>query len=66
MSHVVEPDSTRPPPRHTDNHPAVVTGDTARQGPRGVRVFYVLSAGLALIVTIFGIIYAVIFHNAAS
>ncbi len=66
MSHVIEPDSTRPPPRHTDGHPAVVTGDSARQGPRGTRVLYVLFGGLALVVVIFGAIYAFVLHGAAG
>ena len=48
MTNIIEPDTTRPAPRHTDGHPAVVTGDTARQGPRGTRVLYVLSVGLIL------------------
>lgn len=48
MSHITEPDSTRPPPRHSNLHPAVMTGDSARQGPRGIRVLYVLLAAFGL------------------
>ena len=57
MTHITEPDSTRPPPRHTDNHPAVVTSDSARQGPQGTRVLYVLLAGVGLVCVLFALIY---------
>jgi hypothetical protein len=59
MSHVVERDNIQPPPRHTDAHPAVVTGDTARQAPRGKRVLFVLVAGLGLIAVAFAALYVV-------
>jgi hypothetical protein len=59
MSHIVENDTANPPPKHTDAHPAVVTGDTARQAPRGKRVLYVLMAALALIAVAFGTVYVV-------
>lgn len=59
MSHIVENDTANPPPKHTDAHPAVVTGDTARQAPRGKRVLYVLMIALALIAVSFGTLYVV-------
>ncbi len=56
-NHVVEPDATRAAPRHTDAHPAVVTSDSARQGPRGTRVLYVLLIGLTLGLVLLGVVY---------
>ena len=45
--HVVEEDNIRPPPHYRpDGPPQVVTSDTARQGPRGTRVFLVLAGSL--------------------
>jgi hypothetical protein len=43
----VEPADMRPAPRHTDAHPAAVTSDSARQGPSGRRVLWVLLLGLS-------------------
>jgi hypothetical protein len=63
MSHIIEPDSMRPAPRHNDAHPAVVTADTARQGPRGTRVLYVLLAAIGLICVLFAAIYVVYMNN---
>jgi hypothetical protein len=63
MSHIVEPDSTRPAPRHNDAHPAVVTGDTARQGPRGTRVLYVLLGGVGLLCILFAAIYVIYMNH---
>lgn len=57
MSHIVERDTVTPPPKHTDAHPAVVTGDTARQAPRGKRVLYVLVAAMVLIALAFSALY---------
>jgi len=61
MTHVVERDNVQPPPRHTDAHPAVVTGDTARQAPRGKRVLYVLATALVLIALAFVGLYVASF-----
>jgi hypothetical protein len=45
--HVVEEDNISPPPHYRpDGPPQVVTSDTARQGPRGTRVFLVLAGSL--------------------
>ena len=45
--HVVEEDNISPPPHcRPDGPPQVVTSDTARQGPRGTRVFLVLAGSL--------------------
>jgi hypothetical protein len=52
----VEPDSTRPAPRHTDERPAHVTGDSARQSVRGPRVFIVLAVSMGA-AALFGAIY---------
>jgi hypothetical protein len=57
MSHIVERDTVTPPPKHTDAHPAVVTGDTARQAPRGKRVLYVLLVAMVLIALAFSALY---------
>jgi hypothetical protein len=42
----VEPDKVQPAPRQGREDPVRVTGDTARQGPDGHRVLYVLLGGL--------------------
>ena len=45
--HVVEEDNIAPPPHYRPGGaPQVVTSDTARQGPRGTRVFLVLVGSL--------------------
>lgn len=43
---VVEPDNVQPQPRNSPDKAPVVTGDTARQGPPGSRVLYVLVIGI--------------------
>lgn len=49
MAGEVEEDSIRPPPRYReDGPPQVITADTARQGPKGYRIFWVLVASLVL------------------
>ena len=48
--HLVEEDNITPPPHYEeDGPPQVVTSDTARQGPRGTPVLWVLIAGLIAI-----------------
>ena len=48
--HVVEDDDIRPPPHYRPGGaPQVVTADTARQGPAGGRVLWVLTASLLAI-----------------
>jgi hypothetical protein len=46
MASEIEPDDMRQAPAHSDEKPAVVTSDSARQGPQGWRVLYVLVAGV--------------------
>jgi hypothetical protein len=53
----IEHDTTQAPPNHTDSHPAVITDDSARQGPNGRRVLYVLMAGLGAISLGFSALY---------
>jgi hypothetical protein len=49
MASEIEDDNIRPPPHYReDGPPQVITADTARQGPKGYRVFWVLAASLAL------------------
>ena len=49
-NHIVEEDDIVPPPMYKENGPPqIVTADTARQGPLGKPVLYVLIAGLALV-----------------
>ena len=43
---VIEPDHVQPAPRDGRGEAPVVTGDTARQGPSGRRVLYVLVLGM--------------------
>jgi hypothetical protein len=42
----VEPDKVQPAPPEGRDQPVRVTADTARQGPEGRRVLYVLLGGL--------------------
>jgi hypothetical protein len=42
---VVEPDNVEPQPRQGRGESPTITGDTARQGPKGSRILYVLIAG---------------------
>ena len=47
---VVEEDNVTPPPLYDDFEPQQVSADTARQGPLGKPVLWVLLAALALAV----------------
>jgi hypothetical protein len=47
---IVEEDNITPPPMYAEGRPQVVTDDTARQGPLGEPVLWVLLGGLALVV----------------
>jgi len=48
--HIVEEDNIQPPPHYREGGPAqVVTSDTARQGPKGVPVLWVLIGGLIVV-----------------
>ena len=48
-THLVEEDNIRPPPPYIEEGPPqVVTSDTARQGPLGKPVLWVLAGGVAL------------------
>ncbi len=49
-THIVEEDNITPPPMYEDGRPQVVTSDTARQGPRGTPVLWVLIAAVVLAV----------------
>jgi hypothetical protein len=50
-THIVEDDNITPPPMYEgDGHPQVLTSDTARQGPLGKPVLWVLIAALVLVV----------------
>jgi hypothetical protein len=49
-THLVEEDNVRPPPLYRgDGAPQIVTADTARQGPLGKPVLWVLVGGLVLV-----------------
>ena len=51
---VVEEDNIKPPPHYREGGPPqVITADTARQGPKGVRVLVVLAVSLVLAVVVF-------------
>lgn len=47
-THIVEEDNITPPPAYTGDRPQVVTSDTARQGPLGTPVLWVLIVAVAL------------------
>ena len=61
-THVVEEDNIVPPPMYNENRPQVLTADTARQGPLGTPVFWVLIAGLVLVCA--GFLFAYMFSGA--
>ena len=47
--HLIEEDNITPPPRYEEGGPPqIITSDTARQGPRGTPVLWVLIASLLL------------------
>jgi hypothetical protein len=49
-THIVEEDDVQPPPLyHGDGAPQIVTADTARQGPLGKPVLWVLVGALVLV-----------------
>jgi hypothetical protein len=49
-THVVEEDNIAPPPHYNEEGPPqVITSDTARQGPRGTPVLWILIGGLVAI-----------------
>ena len=49
--HTVESDNIRPPPHYNAaNGPQVVTSDTARAGPMGRPVYWVLIASMAAVI----------------
>ena len=51
---VVEEDNIKPPPHYREGGPPqVITADTARQGPKGVRVLVVLAVSLILALVVF-------------
>lgn len=51
MAGEIEDDNIRPPPHYREGGPPqVLTADTARQGPKGYRVLWVLLGSLALAV----------------
>jgi hypothetical protein len=50
-NHTVELDNIQPPPHyHPEAGPQVITSDTARQGPKGRRVYIVLIVSMIIIV----------------
>jgi hypothetical protein len=50
-NHTVELDNIQPPPHyHPETGPQVITSDTARQGPKGRRVYILLVVSLITIV----------------
>jgi hypothetical protein len=50
-NHTVELDNIRPPPHYEDTKgPQIITSDTARQGPKGRRVYVVLVVSLVAVV----------------
>jgi len=51
----VEPDEMKPPPHYREGRRQVITTDTARQGPGGVRVLIVLGVSLVAAMIIWGV-----------
>ena len=54
---VVEPDNVQPPPHYDPaKGPQVVTSDTARAGPIGRPVYWVLMASLTAVIVALGLV----------
>ena len=54
---VIEDDNIKPPPPYREGGPPqIITADTARQGPKGVRVLVVLAVSLILAVVVFAVL----------
>jgi hypothetical protein len=53
--HTIEKDNIRPPPHYDETKgPQIITSDTARQGPKGRRVYVVLVVSvIAIIIALF-------------
>ena len=47
-THIVEEDNIVPPPMYEEGRPQVLTADTARQGPLGTPVLWVLIGAIVL------------------
>ena len=63
MAGEIEDDNIRPPPHyHEGGPPQVLTADTARQGPKGYRVLWVLLGSLALVIVAWLIVAPVGHH----
>ena len=64
MAGDIEDDNVRPPPHyHEGGPPQVVTADTARQGPKGYRVLWVLLGSLVLAAIALWIVMSLIGHH---
>ncbi len=61
---IVEEDNITPPPMYEEGKPQVVTADTARQGPRGTPVLWVLI--VAIVLAAVGMIGAWMYVGATS
>jgi hypothetical protein len=63
-THIVEEDNVTPPPMYEEGRPQIVTADTARNGPRGTPVLWVLIAACVLAAA--GILAAWIYVGAST
>ncbi|QCI65849.1 hypothetical protein [Phreatobacter stygius] len=63
QSSFVEPDNIRTPPSEAAPGPQIITTDTARQGPAGFPVLFVLIVSLAAAVVALGL-YTVLWTSA--
>ena len=54
---IVEPDNIQPQPRRGRGEAPVLSSDTARQGPQGSRVLYVLAFGIVGAIVLMAIAY---------
>jgi hypothetical protein len=52
----VERDNIETPPPYREGRSQIITGDTGRQGPSGVRVLIVLGVSLLLTVIVWGVV----------
>lgn len=56
--HIVEEDNITPPPHyHEEGPPQIITADTARQGPRGTPVLWVLIISMIAVCIAWAIIH---------
>jgi hypothetical protein len=60
---IVEPDNVQPQPPQGRGESPTLTSDTARQGPKGQRVVYIMVSSLIGAIVLMAIVYAFFAHG---